>query len=225
MSTKTAAVIDVSIDISRAERLIAETLIETARVENKTAKSKAEIERLLGVQLRSDANLELIEERAEELEGELTVLEALAVAFRERKDIIENELTETETKLVQTEQRVEEVTKETALLNNAALAGLRRTAAFGTYVFQAMGFGVGQTLSLLAETATLAVQTKRHILELDIAESFASPWKAALTVGTIAVRLALLASLGIIIAQTADTQRKASQEFNSLVGAMRIITI
>ncbi len=113
--------------------------------------------------------------------------------------------------------------------NNRALANLRRTAAFSTYIFQAMGVGIGQSLTLLAETVSLTVETARLIqqtslFEAGISAALGNPATFVFLAG-LAVRAALIASLIFLNVQIVTKKNKFNAEFQNIVGAMRILTI
>lgn len=115
--------------------------------------------------------------------------------------------------------------QEMEIGTSQALSALRRVATFSSYVFQFLGETTGQVLSLLAETITLTIQTAQYILQLDIATAFASPWRAAFTLATVGIRLALIGMLMLMTAQISVYRQQVSTQMNAAVGAFRIITI
>lgn len=217
----TSAIIDISIDISKAEALVGKALQDTVKLDKKVDNVEFRIDQAARKILVEQDRFEAVDARAEVLMKTMGEIQATGQAFKEEIDKIKVDLVETEGKKDKLSVEVEETKKKFEIINSHTLATMRRTAAFGTYIFQALGVGVGQYLSLLAETLTLTIETAQLILNLELS----SPFTAAIAIGTIGVRLALIASLIYINARIAVFRQKVSSESQAWVGAMRIITI
>ncbi len=220
------AVIDISLDFSKAEALVAKTLTKTIEVESKIASIQAELAVAEDSLNLNDAIMRELEFRTENIDDAIEIHRTKLTLIDEFVTLEQARIEAEEAKLATLNQKVEQVKTEMEIISSTGLANIRRTAAFGTYIFQALGAGVGQTLTLLAETISLTIETAQAINALDIANiAKGGPITAAVTLGSIGLRLALIGSLLFLTMQIATQKQKVSQEFQSVVGAMRILTI
>lgn len=174
--------------------------------------------RLISNVERDKILLEQLAEKQKEIKKEVQITIAEAGIIEQ---IIQKERREIETTKQFAKAQLKEMEVETARV----LSTMRRVATFSSYVFQFLGETTGQILSMLAETITLTVQTAQFILQLDVATAFASPWRAAFTLATVGIRLALIGMLMLMSVQISVYKQQVSSRINAAVGAMRIITV
>ncbi len=218
-------IIDISLDFSKAEALVSKTLIQTIQVEDKVASLQTELKITEDGLNLTDSLMDELEIRTKGVDDEIQFHRIQQNLIEERKNehtkALEQQRTEQE-KISREQERIDTQIKSSI---SSGLSALRRTAAFGTYIFQAIGFSIGQSLTLLAETVSLTIETAQVINALEFVEGTTNPVLFALKAGGIGVRLGLIALLIALQGMIISEKQKVSQEFNSIVGAMRIITL
>lgn len=223
--TRGRGIIDISLDFSKAEALVAKTLIQTIQVEDKVASLQTELKITDDGLNLTDSLMDELDIRAGNIDDEIQFHRVQQNLIEEKKQehskALEQQRVEQE-KIAREQERIDTQIKSSV---SSGLSALRRTAAFGTYIFQAIGFSIGQSLTLLAETVSLTIETAQVINALEFVEGTTNPVLFALKAGGIAVRLGLIALLVALQAMIINEKQKVSQEFNSIVGAMRIITL
>ncbi|KKN58860.1 hypothetical protein LCGC14_0547670 [marine sediment metagenome] len=224
--SSTTSIIDISLDFSKAEVLVSKTLQKAIEVDSKADETIFKIDQAARRLVVQDVNLEKVQTRADVLAQVMDEQSALAFAWEEQVNVLKQEMTNAEVKQERLDQKQKEIDQAIEVANSRALANFRRTAAFGTYIFQAIGASLGQTLTLLAETVSLAVETAHMMNRVALSAALTGgPVAAVLFAGGIIIRLALIAGLLYLQVQILNHKNRVDQEFQSLVGALRIITI
>lgn len=220
-----SSIIHISVDNSQADEVIAQTLISVINVEEKTDVVEADV-------LKMEVDIDLLLQDSLELVASAANIEAmLEQEIEDQREIesrvytVEAKLKEMKVEVVAVEKKAETVLNKIQTSNIATVSNIRRTAAFAGYMFQAVGFGIGQTLSLLTETIAFTIETAKYAQGLDYAAAFTNPLSAASVWGGLAVRVSLIVGLIMLQVQLHKQKGTVSAEFNAIIGGLRILSI
>ena len=220
-----SGIIHISLDNSQADSILAKTLRGVEKVEDRTEKLVVEVDKFQIAMEKNEQIIATLEAKGEDLNDTIAFHQAYVKELDNQTSIVVGEVRQA---AVEEEAFVKKAERDIAKVqaaSSSAISNIRRGAALGTYVFQAIGFGIGQSLSLLAETVALTIETAKWGGELDTVTAFSNPLSAVLFLGSAAARVALIA--GLIYTQLIILRNKdaVSAQFNAIVGGLRILTI